>query len=306
MADFVTRLRHDVPHAVVIGVPTQPFGQLRERWRNRRHLSALLRFYDACHAVMSIVRATVPYQQSMTDTPVVYLPQPYPAAYAARFWRAGRDKDRIIFLAGETSRPDILAGHLAAAELHRWRRDCMIHVTATPGSPPNTRLLEGTPHEVIPFRPWREYLPYLSRTLLVINTDAWWTRGRVQADCAAVGTPSVGGPSDGQCELFPDLLARDVEDFRPMIQHAVRLVDDMAYYEVICARAKRRLESYSYAKTAQRFMTLVELARAGRAREFPAYQWKDDVLAEVPRRDEGDAVGAAPVATREDRGARRA
>ncbi len=280
LAKFVQRVRRELPHMVIIGVPTQPFGALREAWREHQHLSPLIEFYDTCHAVLSIVRATVPYQQSMTATPVVYLPQPYPGEYAAQFWRPGKDKQRTLFVAGDTTRPDILAGHLIAREIQRKHPDFVIYVTATPKSPLNTKLLEGTRHEIIPFRPWRAYLPFLSLTTLVVNTDTWWTRGRVQADCAAVGTPSLGGSSDGQLELFPDLRVRDVEDFPTTIDLGLRLLGDHAFYTDIANRAKRRLRSHGFEPTVQRFTKLVQLAREGRAGEFPQLAWDNDTLVE--------------------------
>jgi len=280
LTKFVQRLREAFPETVVIGVPTQPFGALREAWRETKHLSPLVEFYDACHAVLSIVRATVPYQQAMTRTPVVYIPQPYPTSYAMQFRHRGSEKERILFIAGETVRPDILAGHLAARAIQQKHPELTIHVTATPGSPLNPTFLQDTRHEIVPFRRWREYLPYLSLVSLVINTDTQWTRGRVQADCAAVGTPSIGGPSDGQQELFPELLVRDVEDFPTMIDLGLRLLGDMAFYTRVANRAQHRLQSYDFPAAVRRFTKLVELARQGRASEFPELSWKQDVLVE--------------------------
>lgn len=280
LTNFVERARREFPETVVIGVPTQPFGVLRETWRHEQHLSPLVSFYDACHVVLSVVRATVPYQQAMTRTPVVYVPQPYPVEYTLQHWRPGTEKERIVFVAGEIARPDVLAGHLAARAIQEVHPELTIHVTKTPGSPLHTAFLAGAKHEIIPFRPWREHLPYLSQTLLTLNMDNWWTRGRVQVDCAAVGTPSVGGPSDGQQELFPDLLVRDVEDFSSMIELGLRLLGDNAFYERVAYKAKHRLQSYGFEKTAQRFTHLVDLAREGRVSAYPEFVWERDVLVE--------------------------
>lgn len=277
---FTQRLRRAYPHTIVIGVPTHPFGALREAWRDTKHLFTLMEFYDSCNVVLSIVRSTVPYQQSLTKTPVVYLPQPYPVEFASQFWCSFPQKESTLFLAGEVTRPDILAGHLAAKEIQSKHRSLTIHVTATPGSPPNVSLLQGTKYEIISFRPWREYLTYIARVSLVLNTDTWWTRGRVQADCAAVGTPSIGGPSDGQQELFPDLLVRDVEDFTTINKYANELLGDLEFYSKVTTKARRRLQSYNFEKTIARFAKLVSLARENRAVEFPELVWKHDVLVE--------------------------
>ena len=281
IAKFVKRLRNTYPQIAVVGVPTQPFGQLREQWRNgEEHLSSLVEFYNSCDAVLSIVRATVPYQQSLTKTPVVYIPQPYPAEYAIQNWRACTNKESVIFIAGETSRPDILAGHLAAKEIQHRFRDSIIHVTDTPDSPLNVQLLQNTIHELVPFRPWRQYLPYLAGIKIVINMDTWWTRGRVQADCAAVGTASVGGPSDGQQELFPELLVRDVEDFKTAIELGTHLLNDCDFYQTTTLRAKHRLFSYNFDHTVKRFSKLVELIKKKEVQNYPEFHWVNDILVE--------------------------
>ncbi len=281
MADFVKRIRKELPGVVVVGVPTQPFGQLRDRWRNDgNQLTYLRNFYDSCHAVLSIVRATVQYQQSLTSTPVVYLPQPYPAEYAVQFRHSPQDKEPIIFIAGETSRPDIMAGHLAAKEIQRKHKNFRIHVTETPDSELNLQLLKDTIFESVPFKPWREYLPYLASVKIVINMDQWWTRGRVQADCAAIGTPSIGGPSDGQQELFPDLLVRDVEDFNTAVNLAQRLLGDESFYDMVTEKARHRVQSYNFANTVERFSRLVTFIKENRLTEFPEYVWENDILVE--------------------------
>ncbi|MDO8512102.1 MAG: hypothetical protein Q7S57_02425 [bacterium] len=281
LAKFVKRLRATYPAMVIVGVPTQPFGQLRDQWRSgAEHLSSLIEFYNSCHAVLSIVRATVPYQQSLTKTPVVYIPQPYPAEYAQKSWREPADKESIIFIAGETSRPDILAGHLAAKEIQRQFRDSIIHVTATPDSPLNTQLLKGTIHEIVPFRPWRQYLPYLAGVKIVLNMDTWWTRGRVQADCAAVGTASIGGPSDAQTELFPELMVRDVEDFHTAIKLGTHLLGDNSFYSETTERARHRILSYNFENTVTRFTKLVDLIKKDEVQNFPEFHWVNNVLVE--------------------------
>lgn len=281
IAKFVKRIRKTYPEKVIVGVPTQPFGQLREQWRNgKEQLSWLIDFYNSCDAILSIVRSTVPYQQSLTKTPVVYIPQPYPAEYAQQNWRDLSDKESVIFIAGETSRPDILAGHLAAKEIQRHFHDSVIHVTETPNSPLNLQLLQDTLHELVPFRPWRQYLPYLAGVKVVINMDTWWTRGRVQADCAAVGTASIGGPSDGQQELFPDLLVRDVEDFNTAIELGRHLLGDASFYKKTTERAKHRLLSYNFVNTVARFTKLTELIKKSEVKNFPEYEWVNDVLVE--------------------------
>jgi len=281
MAEFVARVRKEKPEIVVIGVPTQPFGQLRETWReDSSNLRNLINFFDSCHAIISIVRDTIPYQQSFTKTPIVYVPQPYPAEFASRKWKNLSQKEQTIFVAGYTSRPDIVAGHLASREIQKKKPEFTIRIIQTPDTPLNLEIVKNTKHDIITFQPWQQHLEFLSQNLIVINTDQWWTRGRIQADCAATGTPSVGGPSDAQKELFPDLSVRDVEDFSKISELGIRLIEDRDFYEQVAERARKRLVSYNFAQTVTRFSKLVDCIKNNSVSSYPKFVWENDVLVE--------------------------
>lgn len=281
MAEFAAKVRKEKPNIVLIGVPTQPFGQLRESWREDPiNLCNLINFFDSCHAVISIVRDTVPYQQSLTKTPVVYIPQPYPVEFALKNWKNLSQKEQTIFVAGETSRPDIIAGHLAAKEIQNEKPEFTIRVTQTPDSPLNLEILKDAKYNLIDFKPWQKHLDFLSQNLFVINTDQWWTRGRVQADCAAVGTPSIGGPSDAQKGLFPELLVKDVEDFQKISELGIRLIEDKNFYEQVAEKAKKRLNSYNFEQSASRFSKLVDCVKNNTVSSYPKFIWENDVLVE--------------------------
>lgn len=185
----------------------------------------------------------------------------------------------IVYVAGDTVRPDIMSGHLVAKVLQRRHPELLIRVTKTPEFPLNTAFLAGTRFEVVPFRPWAEQLQELATVCLVINTDLWWTRGRVPVDCAAAGVPCVGTTSDGQSELWPDLAAADSAQTDQLVALADRCLFDQSFREAVVAKARRRLTSYTYQETVKRFRRAVELARQGRLSAWRDPVWEGDTLA---------------------------
>lgn len=178
----------------------------------------------------------------------------------------------IIYVAGDTVRPDIMSGHLVAKALQQRHPEFLIRVTKTPEFRLNTALLHGARYEVVPFRAWAEQLRELGTARLVINTDLWWTRGRVPVDCAAAGVPCVGTTSDGQTELWPDLAPRESIETDRLIELGERALSDTAFRTKVMTQAQRRLASYRYTEAVVRFSRAVTLARAGRLAE-----WRDPV-----------------------------
>lgn len=184
----------------------------------------------------------------------------------------------IIYVAGDTVRPDIMTGHLIAKVLQERHPELFIRVTKTPEFRLNTALLQGTRYEVVPFRPWAEQLRELAGVRLVINTDLWWTRGRVPVDCAAAGIPCVGTTSDGQTELWPELSVPDSTDTDRLIELSERVLTDTEFRTHVVAKAQRRLANYSFARTVERFARAIELASAGRLAEWRDPWWQQDTL----------------------------
>lgn len=184
----------------------------------------------------------------------------------------------ILYVAGDTVRPDIMTGHLIARVLQQRHPELLIRVTKTPEFLLNTAFLRGARYEVVPFRPWAEQLQELASTRLVINTDLWWTRGRVPVDCAAAGVPCVGTTSDGQTELWPDLAGSESLEIDHLLALAERALTDEEFRSRVVAKAQRRLTNYQYVRTAERFTRAVELARTDRLAEWHDPIWKDDVL----------------------------
>ncbi|MEX1112801.1 MAG: hypothetical protein WEC84_05050, partial [Candidatus Andersenbacteria bacterium] len=183
MVVFLRRLRREFPHITIIGVPTQPWGLLQQHWDKRLNAKQeIIDFMNACDVFLTIVKSTRDQWQAMSSTPVEYLPQPYPVRHAAKQFVPRESKDKIIFVAGVTDRPDIAKGQRVAKKLQQEFPDYVIHVTKIADAPLDTSELEGVRYEVMPFQLWQEHLAYLSKVMLVINTDYTQTRGRAQVD----------------------------------------------------------------------------------------------------------------------------
>lgn len=262
IAAFVKRLKHTFPNIFIIGVPTQPFGTLKPHIEN--HPEAKLNFVEymnTCDVFLSVVKATQPWYQALTTTPVVYLPQIYPAHFASKHFMPLEQKEKIIFAAGITDRSNIAKGFKVARQLQKDFPEYAIMVTQIPGVPMDFSDLEDARYEVVGFQQWREHLPWLAKIMLVINTDYTLTRGRVQVDCAAVGTPSLGANSDGQTDLFPALASSESTSAEELVALGRKLIVDPDYYKQTTQSAFERLKKYDYEESAARLSMLVKTYR---------------------------------------------
>ena len=255
---FITRIKQQPNAPLIIGVPTQPFGIIREAIKQEsRHQENLIDFMHACDVFISIVKSTVPWYKKHTDTPVEYMPQPYPVTYASSHFKSLSAKDNILFIAGVTERANIKKGQLVARQLQRRFPTLKIHVTRIAGAKLDLRALKGSKVEIQEFQPWQEHLSYLSKVRLVINTDYTFTRGRVQVDCAAVGTPSLGANSDAQHDLFPGLPGDEADSVERLLELAKPLLIENNTYNRTVNIARHELDKYNYARSAQRMKQIV-------------------------------------------------
>ncbi|PIT98555.1 MAG: hypothetical protein COT71_00050 [Candidatus Andersenbacteria bacterium CG10_big_fil_rev_8_21_14_0_10_54_11] len=262
LTNFVRRLQQVLPHIVILGVPTQPYGLIREYWHQYPQAKTDIKeFIQSVDAFITIVASTKEAWRSLSGRPVVYLPQPYPVAQASEYNQPRSAKQQSIFVAGVTSRDNILKGHDVAVRLQKMNPKYTIQVTDTPGHTLDTSRLTGARFEVLPFQPWLEHLRYLSRVTLTVNTDYTVTRGRVQVDCAAVGTPSIGADSDGQTDLFPHLPANRNTTVEELVRQSSRLLADTDWYDHNTLTAFQRLQKYDYEPSAERITQLIEKIR---------------------------------------------
>lgn len=262
MTRFTKRLQQTYPQTVVIGVPTQPYGILKKHWEiHPRQLEDFQNFMNHCDAFITITREIKDDWQKLTKTPVEYQPQPYPAEYASRCFLQPESKDKTIFVAGVTERDNIRRGQTVAKLLQHEFPNYSIYVTKTPGTTLTTAELSGARFTVVHFEPWRKHLVSLSKTMLVINTDFTFTRGRVQMDCAAVGTPSIGANSDAQKDLFPKLAANPDTLIDDLVERGRKLLSNNELYRQTVTAAREKLPHYNYPQTAKRVEELVEKYR---------------------------------------------
>jgi len=259
MTAFLKRLKRKFPEKTIIGVPTQPFGILQDYWaKNPDGLEEMKSFMGECSVFVTVVKETEHAWQELTKTPTVYLPQPYPVDYAIQYFLPLEKKENIIFVAGVTERDNIRKGQSAAVALQKQFPEYEIHVTDTPGLTLDTSALSGSRFKVLPFQEWREHLQYLNKVKLVINTDYTLTRGRVQVDCAAVGTISIGANSDGQADLFPELKSSPETSVADITEMGERLLKNETLYRQYADAALQRLTYYNYERSRER---LLQLAR---------------------------------------------
>ncbi len=255
---FTKRLKKLYPNTFIIGVPTQPFGILKEHiTANPDWFKDFQEFMNTCDVFSTVVESTKEEWQNMTTTKVEYLPQPYPVNFTSKFFKSRSQKEKIIFVAGVTSRDNILLGHTVAKKIQQQLPNYIIHVTDIPDMDLDTSKLEGSNFKKQPFETWQQHLNYLNKVALVINTDFTQTRGRVQIDCAATGTVSIGADSDGQADLFPELLASRNTTEDQLVEQAIKLLTDDAYYTKIINNATKQLQKYNYIETAERIKTLI-------------------------------------------------
>ncbi len=256
---FTKRLKSIYPHLIILGVPTQPYGILVDHWNKYPAAKTdFIQFMDICDGFLTLVKSLEEIWPAMSSTPAPYMPQPYPVEYALRNFQPPAAKQPIIFIAGVTSRTNILKGHQVAVNLQRQFPDHQIQLTKIPDLPLDLSIIKNTNHKIIPFEPWIEHLEYLSRVKLVINTDYTQTRGRVQVDCAAVGTPSIGADSDGQVDLFPNQPAYSDTSIHDLVTQASHLIEDSDLYQQVTSYASQKIHTYNYKNSAARLTKFIE------------------------------------------------
>lgn len=246
------------PRPFIIGVPTQPFGILKQALEADPAAAHNFKAYmDLCDIMLTVTQEVKSWYAAKTTTPVVYMPQPYPATYASQFNQPLDKKADIIFVAGVSQRDNIRQGHKVARRLQQEFPTYVIFVPKVADLEYDDSALKGTRYTIVAFEEWREHLVSIARVKIVINTDYTFTRGRVQTDCAAVGTLSLGANSDGQRDLFPDLAATPSTSVEELVALARPVLTDPTYYRRLATLANEKLKKYDYHESADRLRLLV-------------------------------------------------
>ncbi len=258
MAELLPRLKKINPKALYLGSIDSPLGKLREVWKKDREFIAFKRFADQCDIFINVNRAAQKYLEYITKSKVIYFPQFYPYKFAKKFYKTRDQKENSILVGGDSSRTDNLAGQHVVIQIQKKYPEILIKIVNFPGLNITPLKMAKARFKTIPFVPWQKHLKRLSRFLIVINMDNIWTLGRLQADCAAVGTPSVGLNSNNQMEMFPDLSTLDVQGIDQTVLLSEKLIVDQNFYQEIQAKAKAKVAESSYQKSRERLLEVLK------------------------------------------------
>ncbi len=256
-ADLAQRIQKINPHAILLGSITSPLGLLRETWKKSGEYRAFKNFADYCDLFINVNRVAQKYLEYITKTPVIYFPQFYPYEFARQSFQPRERREKTIFVAGETSRTDNLAGQLVAIALLKKHPDFQIKIVDIPGTNLAPLKIARVPFQAIPFQNWQKHLKRLASYYLVINLDQIWTLGRLQADCAAVGTPSIGINANNQMEMFPDLTIKDIEGIGDAVSLGERLIGESDFYHSVQEKANKVISQNDYDQSRQRLFDLL-------------------------------------------------
>lgn len=264
MTELVQALRRQFPHLVIIGThATFSLGRLRELWKSKEWFSSLRTFMDSCDVFAVANREAIEYVSLVSRTPVRYLPQFYPLEYTQQLGIRNGTKNKTIFVAGNTSRSDVVWGCLLAKEIQSRHTGYRVQVIGSEGF--NDATLDGSDFDVLPRMAWTDYLKTVAQSRLVINTDVGWTNGRVQSDAAAMMTPCIGVNAGWQTELFPDLTIPDVEGSTLAIEIADKLITSDSYCQSTSQSAFDKLSEWSYSGGRRRVLEVIADVQAARA-----------------------------------------
>lgn len=272
MTHFLKEAKKTSPKTIFLGTTAYNLGRIREFWHNPLWFSDFKMFADSCDIYINLNRVADEYYKLVTDTPVVYFPMFYPYEYGKNYFVNLEQKEKSIFVAGDTSRIDNLMSQLIARKIQEQYPEYIIKVTKMPKM--NTEPLKECKYEIIPFVQWQGYLEQISKMYLVINMDAWWTKGRTPGDAACVGSPCIGINADSQMELFPDLACRDIIDTKKAVELGIILISDKEFYRIVQQKAIDRLSEYSYEKSRKRLENLIILYKEKRLKDWNPISWK--------------------------------
>ncbi|MDP2918428.1 MAG: hypothetical protein Q8N68_02935 [bacterium] len=258
MADLIKRAKKINPEALILGSIVSPLGLLRETWKREKGFRQFKKFADACDIFINVNRAAEDYLESILNTKVLYFPQFYPFAYARQFFKKREEKEKIILVAGETERLDNLSGQFSAIKIQKKYPEFLIQIVDYPDFNAAPLKIAKARFEIIPFLKWQENLKRLSRVFMVINTDAIWTLGRLQADAAAVGTPSIGINANNQMEFFPSLSVPDISGTCQIYTLAEKLILDEQFYCNAQQEGVAKIAENDYEKSKERLFEIIK------------------------------------------------
>jgi len=248
LAKFLKAARRKYPNKKYLGSIVHPLERLRLAWKDSKVFYNFFYLLNNVDHWISVNKDAQDYLAAMSfnKNKIIYLPQFYPFDFAKQAFTKLENKERKIFVAGDMERPDNLYGQFIASHLQTKFPDYQIVITANGDSNLWPLRLTKARFEVIAPEPWQKHLDRLRKFYLVINTDASFTLGRVQSDCAICGTPSIGLNSNNQREFFPELSFDDIFEVNKMLSAGERLIADKDFYLKTQSYAFSKIKESSY------------------------------------------------------------
>ncbi|MCK4405713.1 MAG: glycosyltransferase [Hadesarchaea archaeon] len=257
MAKFIVKAKKLRKKPIFLGALGNTLDSFRETLKDKDAFRFFKIFIDNCDVFVNYYHEAISdYLGLYTDTPIVNFPQFYPFEFAKSFFEPYENKEKIIFVSGDTSRTDHISSLLIAKKIQAQYPDFLIEVIGRPSL--NLEPLKNSRYKVTPFFEWIDYLKHTGKTHIIIDMDNTWTLGRVVRDAAVVGTPCIGLNSESQKSLFPNLVCSDITDTKKAIDLGIKLIEDRKFYERVQKKAFKRLEAYSYENSVKRLSGILE------------------------------------------------
>ena len=257
MAELVSEIKEMDGRPLVLGALCNTLYHFREAFKESEKFADFKKFIDNCDLFINYYHdALSGYLGLFTDTPIVNFPYFYPYEFTKTQHAPREEKEKIIFVSGDTQKTDNVASLLVAKKIQERRPDFIIEVVERVNT--NFEPLEGANYKKVPFLKWIDYLKHTRRVYMIIDMDNTWTFGRVPRDAAAVGTPCVGVNSGSQTALFPDLVCSDVAGMEKAVDLGIKLIEDEKFYKMVQNQALKKLEEYSYENSIEKLEKLVE------------------------------------------------
>lgn len=222
-------------------------------------------FMDTIDEFISPQKELVDYYQLFGKAKTVYLPPPWPISFIEQYLVPWEQRDNTIVIApyqfkytGRYMLTNILIGKALIKVFPEYKLRIMQPVDIDDIQPYlNDIGLSEENYELRPDMLWRDFLPELAKSKLVLNMDMLATPGQYSLDCAALEIPCIGGNGAGQGICFADL-AFDTVDFEEIVGTAAVMLGNENLAKNKTYTAKQIVRSLDYGMSEERINKLYE------------------------------------------------
>lgn len=242
---------------VLVAFKETGFQQIISRISCPRQIKKVREIFFLADGCISPTRALVSIYKSLTISPVVFIPTPYPIDDPRWDFSVPLEQRKGIFV-GTREFFNYTRNHLFSLFLLKKISD----MTGEPVTLINTdgfrgsRLLksigfrDGLLREIKCILPYSSYLREMTKHKFVFQLDQSTVPGQVAGDALLCRMPCVGGNGEIESLVFPDLTATPGDSERIM-DIAVKFCKDMAFLShYINDSRKRALEKISFSAVA--------------------------------------------------------